>query len=158
MRKILPDGLLTDPLLAGIARVYHSKGKVVTTPSGAKAVICSAGEIDPTHYIDSKTGSVILYNHLTLASAEDSSNAPVDESLELKRSAIQSVLDSYVKQKYPSEDSAAGVFSKDGNINIIIVGEKKNLRNFWSGRWSSNWTVTVSASSGSITGDVKVTT
>ena len=44
---------------------------------------------------------------------------------------------------YPSEDSAAAVFSKDGSLYLNISAEKVNLRNFWSGRMHSNWVVLV---------------
>lgn len=37
VKKLLPEGLLGDPLAAGIARAYHTKtNKVVTAPNGAK--------------------------------------------------------------------------------------------------------------------------
>ena len=37
VRKILPDGVLSDPLAAGIARAYNLKNAViVNTPSGNK--------------------------------------------------------------------------------------------------------------------------
>jgi len=33
------------------------------------------------------------------------------------------------------------VYAKDGQITILISGEKFNLRNYWSGRWSSEYNV-----------------
>jgi hypothetical protein len=37
VRKLLPDGLIGEPLAAGIARAFNTKtNKVVTTPGGAK--------------------------------------------------------------------------------------------------------------------------
>ena len=37
VRKLLPEGLLTEQLATGIARVYNTRtGKVVTAPSGRK--------------------------------------------------------------------------------------------------------------------------
>lgn len=142
----MPDGLLTDSFLAGVARAHHAKGKVVDASTGAKVVLCAAGEVDPTHYIDSKSCTIFQYNHLTDVASEDSMVAPIDQSLELKRAAIQSVLDKYMKGVYHAEDSAAGVFAKDGKIFIVLVGEKKNLRNFWSGKITSTWTLDVASS------------
>ena len=57
---------------------------------------------------------------------------------------------------YPSEDSAASVFAKSGNIYVNISAEKINLRNFWSGRMFSTWTIAVSATKAVISGDIKV--
>lgn len=156
VRKLLPDGLLTDPLTAGIARAFHAKGKVVSTPSGAKTVVCAQGEVDATHYIDVKSKTAFLFNHLTLASENDGAPAVFDQSLESKREAIQSTLDSRFTARFPAEDSAVSVFSKDGAITIIIVAEKKNLRNFWSGKWTSIWNITFTGEVASIAGEVKV--
>lgn len=156
VRKLLPDGLLTDPLTAGIARAFHAKGKVVSTPSGAKTVVCAQGEVDATHYIDVKSKTAFLFNHLTLASENDGAPAVFDQSLESKREAIQSTLDSRFTARFPAEDSAVSVFSKDGAITIIIVAEKKNLRNFWSGKWTSIWNITFTGEVASIAGEVKI--
>ena len=154
MKKLVPDGLLTDSFLAGIARAHHSKGKIIDAPSGAKSVLCEAGEVDPTHYVDSKSGTVFQFHHLTNEASEDSTVAPIDQSLELKRAAIQSTLDKYMKNVYHAEDSAAGVFAKDGKISIVLVGEKKNLRNFWSGKITSTWTL--DATSSKLSGEIKI--
>jgi capping protein alpha len=78
--------------------------------------------------------------------------------LEPHRSAIQKAINGYVSQRYATESAAGGAFSKDGNIVVVIVGEKPNLRNFWSGKWTSTWTVTVNGSSASVVGDIKVST
>ena len=79
-----------------------------------------------------------------------------DETLEPVRSSIQTAVDSYVSSKFVCENAAASVFTKDGNIVVLIVGEKPNLRNFWSGKWSSTWSVSISGSSASVTGDIKI--
>jgi F-actin capping protein alpha subunit len=57
---------------------------------------------------------------------------------------------------YPSEDSAASVFAKSGSIFVNISAEKVNLRNFWSGRMFSTWTIVVSTTKVVISGDIKV--
>jgi hypothetical protein len=73
------------------------------------------------------------------------------------RGALQSSLDTYIATNYPSELSAAGVFTKDENTYVAVVtGEKTSLKNFWGGRWTSNWTLSVSGSNCSISGDIKV--
>lgn len=58
---------------------------------------------------------------------------------------------------YPSEDSAASVFAKSGNIYVNISAEKINIRNFWSGRMFSTWTIAVSTTKAIVSGDIKVT-
>lgn len=75
------------------------------------------------------------------------------------RGSLQTALSSYIASNYPSEQSAAGAFTKDENTYILVItGEKTSLKNFWSGRWTSSWTLTVDGSSCSISGDIKVCT
>lgn len=88
VRKLLPEGLLEDPLAAGMARAYNTRTfKTVTSPSGNKVtiysqlcmyyllyysfkvVLCTAGEVDPTHYFNSKSKKVFAIDHLTLVLA-----------------------------------------------------------------------------------------
>lgn len=78
------------------------------------------------------------------------------QSLEIIRVAIQEALTKYIKIAYPAEQSAAGVFTKDEQITIVISGEKTNLRNFWSGRWTSSWNLSINDGSAELTGDLKV--
>ncbi len=66
----MPTGILTEALETGIARAYNTKnGKVVTAPSGVKIALSTAGEIDPTHYVDTSNGAVFAIDHLTLVSS-----------------------------------------------------------------------------------------
>lgn len=159
IRKIIPSEILTDSLASGIARVANIKNcKVVTAPSGKKVVLAQAGEVDPTHYVDSTNGSVFVVDHLTLKTSEDTSVASnQDESKELMRSALQEAVSKYVASSYPSEYSAGGAFTKeDGSLLVVVTGEKTNLKNFWSGRWSSNWVLNATASSCTISGEIKL--
>ena len=157
VRKILPEGLLSDPIATGIARSYNNKGKIVNSPNGGKVVICAAGEVDQTHYRDSKTGSVFSFDHLTLAASEELASPTIEELFEPKRAALQAALNDYISKKYQSEDSAAGVFVKDSKLAVLLVGEKQNLRNFWSGKWTSSWTIElVDGAMAKLSGEVKV--
>lgn len=158
VRKIIQPDTLSDALAGGIARVANIKNnKVIKAPSGKQVLLHQAGEIDPVHYFDSVSGNVFTVDHLTLAT-EEASDVPngQDESLEMKRSAIQEKLNKYVTSSFRSELSAGGVFAKDGKISIGITGEKVNLKNFWSGRWQSTWTVTFAGDSATISGDIKL--
>lgn len=158
VRKLLPDGLLGDPLAAGMARAYNTKNcKVVDSPTGAKVVINNAAEVDPTHYFDSKSGNIFALDHLTLKSTEDSTiENNQDKSKEEERLALQSELDNYMAGRFIPESCAAGAFCRDGSITISVAGERPNLRNFWSGKWLSNWVVSLSPGEATVTGSIKV--
>lgn len=81
---------------------------------------------------------------------------PQNDSIELKRSKLQSEINKYVSTKYISESSAGSVFIKDNKIFIVLTGEKENLRNYWSGRWNSTWTIQFESDSCIISGDIKL--
>lgn len=93
---------------------------------------------------------------LQTATASPEVETPIDDALEPHRVAIQKGVNGYVSQRYATDTAAGGAFSKDGNIVVVIVGEKPNLRNFWSGRWNSTWTVSVAGSTASVVGSIKV--
>jgi len=158
VRKLLPEGLFEDPLAAGMARAYNTRTfKTVTSPSGNKVVLCTAGEVDPTHYFNSKSKKVFAIDHLTLVAADDSSlDFSYDTSKERERSSLQSALDSYVSEKYLCEDAAAGAFIQGGKILAVVTGERPNLRNFWSGKWTSTWSISFNGKDATMDGDIKV--
>lgn len=79
-----------------------------------------------------------------------------DSSLERERLAIQRGLDTYVSEKYLCEDAAAGTYVQGNKIAAVVTGERPNLRNFWSGKWTSNWSITVHGSEATIEGDIKI--
>lgn len=87
---------------------------------------------------------------------ESAQPADMDSSLESQRSSLQTVLDAYVGQHYANSDAAASVLAKDGKLIIHISGERPNLRNYWSGRWQSQWTLTPSGSNAALSGEIKV--
>lgn len=140
------------------ARVANLKNnQVVKAPSGKQVVLNQAGEIDPIHYFDSASGTVFTVDHLTLTT-EEAADVPSgqDESLELKRSAIQERLGKYVSLSFPADTAAGGAFAKDGKITVALTGEKINLKNFWSGRWQSTWTVSFAGQACTVSGDIKL--
>lgn len=79
-----------------------------------------------------------------------------DEELSSYREALQSKINLYIKSNYSTESSAGGVYANNGNLSIVISGEKVNLKNFWSGKWSSSWTVNVENGSAKVSGEIKV--
>ena len=71
--------------------------------------------------------------------------------------ALQHAVSNYVSNKFPSEQSAGTVAMKDDKMMVYICAEKPNLRNFWSGKWTSIWTISITDNSTcTIHGDIKV--
>lgn len=161
VRKLLPDGLLSDPLAAGMARAYNNKTcRVVSSPSGEKTVLCPAAEVDPTHYLDANSGGVFTVDHLSLLTKADEGSSSVEQfpQLESQRKALQSALAKYVGSKYATEDAAATVLSTSNNsMTAIVSGERINLRNYWSGKWTSKWQLQFADDSAvTVTGEIKI--
>ena len=84
---------------------------------------------------------------------EDNVPTSINEALETRRRAVYNAVVAYVAANYKPEESGVSVFATaDNKIVIVISSEKPNLRNFWSGRWTSAWTV----ANNKIAGNVKV--
>jgi F-actin capping protein alpha subunit len=96
----------------------------------------------------------ISYQQTTPASGSLSNTE--DGKLSEKQKLLQTNLKSKLSDMYPSDDSAVAVFTKDGKIFVNISAEKINLRNFWSGRMFSSWTIVMSPTHFVISGDIKV--
>ena len=89
------------------------------------------------------------------ATTEDPVPAAPAEALEATRSALQTELSSYLSRYFTVEQSACGVYSKDDTIFLTLTSENPNLRNYWSGKWSSTWRVKIDGDA-KITGEIKV--
>ena len=80
-----------------------------------------------------------------------------DKDLELKRVALQADIDTYIKEKFPCDAAAGSVYAKDGVLSIAITGERVNLRNMYSGKWNSQFTVDkLSEDKATLNGEIKV--
>ena len=65
-KKLVGEEVLTASSIASTARAFNNKTlRVVTAPSGQKAVLNAAGEVDTTHYKDNNN-TVFAVDHVTL--------------------------------------------------------------------------------------------
>ena len=157
IRKIVTGDILTDSFAAGIARTYNVKNsKVVTLPSGQTCALADVSELDPTHYVDPLTSSTFHFDHLSLTSTASDVKLAVDASKETTKAVLQTALSKYLETYFISDPSAASVYVKDDKFVLVLTGEKTNLKNFWSGRWNSSWTLSISGSKASLEGTIKV--
>lgn len=158
VKKIVADDVLTESHVYQYARLSNLRNaKVVVSTSGKKSVVHPAAEIEQDQYLDPREDIVFQLNHLTLETSSTETPAPShDEETTSLRRALQSKATSYTSTSHVTESSGAGVFVKDGNFVIVLTGEKTNLKNFWSGKWQSTWTVKVDGSTAELSGDVKL--
>lgn len=157
VKKIVSEEVLPDNVVAGIARVSNLRhSKLVTAPSGKKVIVAPAAEIDLTHYYDPVDDVTFELDHLTLQTSPAEVPSNQDENLANLRSGLQNRLQQYVKGCYSGDNAAVGVYAVNGLLTIVITGEKINLKNFWSGKWSSTWTLALEEGVASLSGEVKI--
>lgn len=158
MRKVVADGVLTDSIAASIARTYNLRNcKIVVTPDGNTSPLSDILELDPTHYVDPFSGSTYSLDHLSISTSASDVKRPTDDTRNEIKDALQPELKKYIQSFYVSDPSAAMAYAKDKKVLVVLAGEKVNLRNFWSGKWNSTWTVSFDADNkASISGEVKV--
>ena len=74
--------------------------------------------------------------------------------LEDVRSQVETALEAYVAAQYQEGTAAAAVYAINGELRVVISGERLNLRNFWSGLFVSTWTVNPKTLA--VSGEIKV--
>jgi len=72
------------------------------------------------------------------------------------RSAIETEIVSYVKNHY--KHGVTAVFSKEAGKSFVVCIEDHQYspKNFWNGRWRSQWTVNINGSKAEVLGVLKV--
>ena len=68
--------------------------------------------------------------------------------MEEQREAVQKAADAYIAEQYDANAKvAAAVYSKEGALTLCISGQACNLRNFWSGSWTSTYKIALAGTS-----------
>lgn len=143
-----------DQLLkSGCASAFAKYNKDSFTPvevEGAKTLITPHNEISGNVYYDPRSQKEFTFDHLRKeASNPQAKSAGGDEST---RAEFQSKLDAYCASFY--KDGVCAAFAQNGNITLVIEDHKYSPRNFWNGRWTSEWTIP--ANGGELKGTMKV--
>ncbi|KDO25914.1 hypothetical protein SPRG_08855 [Saprolegnia parasitica CBS 223.65] len=144
--KLLPAGLLSDAKLRSAMHAYNTKNCVgVMAPEGThRVIICKEGEVDPTHYLDTKTKKVWGFDHVTQElQAHDARDAADMFVLPAEpfRLAVHQALDDYAFTQFANQGAVAVYATSPNELAIVLSTERVNLRNYWSGRWKSQWTL-----------------
>lgn len=165
VRKLVPDGLLTEDLTRAIFRTYNTEQFKIVRNGDHRMIVSLAGEVDATHYIDSAANEVVGFDHVKQEVIEGD-RRPVggeqDPALEDKRASLQRHVQGYLDRQYertPDGDctGVAGVYAKDGKLQVLISAERLNLRNYWSGSWRNTFDVVPGdASSASLKAKLKL--
>eukprot|EP00164_Ancoracysta_twista_P000888 GFYU01001169.1.p1 GENE.GFYU01001169.1~~GFYU01001169.1.p1 ORF type:complete len:288 (+),score=72.50 GFYU01001169.1:123-986(+) len=158
VKELVQNDALVDKALPNVFRSYNTENFATVKSGDHDVILCKAGEVDSTHYLDPRNKKVLTVDHVAkTATAEDSpSSFPSD--VEGVRSAVQTACDKYVATKY--KDGVVSVFAKkDGGSTVVTIAVsalRANLYNFWSGRWRSRWVVTIDGESAKVEGTLRV--
>ena len=91
MKKLLPAELITDDNLRTIMRTYNVQQYVTAAVPGKehKMIISKAGEVDSSHYLDTRSNQVVGFNHVTQTCVADDVAAAEGKDDNENRSAVE---------------------------------------------------------------------
>ncbi|XP_033746580.1 F-actin-capping protein subunit alpha-like [Pecten maximus] len=127
--------------------------------SEEQVLISEHGDLGGGKFLDPRNKKSFRYDHLK-KEASDYQDVDVDRSVEPWRSAIESALTGYRDQHYKFGVVSVYGSVQGGNTTIIACIESHQFqpKNFWNGRWRSQWSMTFPSSGGKVdlTGVFKV--
>jgi len=108
-----------------------------------KVIVSKHGQIDSSHYLDPRSNQIFSFDHMRQVASDPQ---PAGNASDSTRDALEKAFLDYVADHYPN--GAATVYANDGTYTALIVDNKYSPRNFWNGRWRSQWTISGSSLKG----------
>ncbi|KAK7469105.1 F-actin-capping protein subunit alpha [Stygiomarasmius scandens] len=148
VRNIISDDETLEEGLLPALKEYNLEQFITVDVPGtehqsiiSEAARLPASEDGQERWIDPRSKTSFVFNHLTLDASDPQPFEP-DADAEEFRSALEKAALTYLLAHF--HDGAASVFSKQGTQNqyiLQIVANKYNPSNYWSGRWRSEYII-----------------
>jgi len=134
-----------DQLLQrGVSKVFEQYNTEQFTPvdvpnQSHKVIVSKFNQIDSSRYFDPRSNTAFAFDHLRQVASDSQPHSGANHP---QRKALDDAF-----QEYINEHFATGVVSvtpHEGNLAVCVVANKYSPRNYWNGRWRSQWIVEIS--------------
>jgi len=151
------DNLLTE----GAASAFSQYNKDQLLPvklgeSEVQGIVTDHNDLGDGRFSDPRSKQSFKYDHLRKEATDLQPWTTDCEGAEGLRSAIETEIVGYVKNHY--KHGVTAVFSKEAGKSFVVCIEDHQYspKNFWNGRWRSQWTVNINGSKAEVLGVLKV--
>lgn len=159
VRTLLNNDVL---LKEGASGAFAQYNKDQLTPvrlenSDHPVLITEHNDLGGCRFFDPRSKQSFKYDHLRKDASEYDSWEP-EPGTESWRAALEEELDNYTLSHY--KNGACSIFAKRQGSAVVLVAciedHQFQPKNYWNGRWRSQWSVTIASGSAEIRGILKV--
>jgi capping protein alpha len=104
-----------------------------------KVIISKFNQIDTSHYFDPRSNQSFTFDHLRQVASDPQPHSGASHP---QRKAVDDAFQEYINEHFST--GIVSVYPHDGHLVVCVVANKYNPRNYWNGRWRSQWTVEIS--------------